>query len=235
MLDIGMNIGNHTCFFAAHGIKVIGFEPNPKIFAIAQENVKINHFEERVKIFPYGISSHSHKATMSKENPRNFGSMRLIEDENASIECKSIDSFEFKEKIVLMKIDVEGMELEVLKGAKQSLLKDKPLIYFEANDYAHLPPIKKYLENLGYIYENLLGDFGAWMHVFVYKDKADKELLRINSYTNSSLAYFNTLLQSRYLWRKVKQLRILICITLGFAFINLLLGIVFFIFLFFKT
>ena len=114
VLDIGMNIGNHTCFFAAHGIKVIGFEPNPKIFAIAQENVKINHFEERVKIFPYGISSHSHKANMSKENPGNFGNMHLIEDENASIECKSIDSFEFKEKIVLMKIDVEGMELEVL-------------------------------------------------------------------------------------------------------------------------
>lgn len=55
-LDCGMNIGNHSLFIAANGYRVIAFEANPKMVEIAQESVRINHFQDKISIFETGIS-----------------------------------------------------------------------------------------------------------------------------------------------------------------------------------
>lgn len=51
VLDIGANIGNYSVYLVAHNIKVLSFEPNPKLCQIIKENIKINHFENKIKLF----------------------------------------------------------------------------------------------------------------------------------------------------------------------------------------
>lgn len=206
VLDIGANIGNHSVYLAAHNIKVLSFEPNPKLCQIIKENIKINHFEDKIELFECGISDTNHKANLSKENPINYGNMSLIKNNQGEIECKSIDGFNFEEKISLIKIDVEGMELSVLKGAKQTLIKNKPTLYLEANQPMELYHIKQFLEKLDYVYCNLQGVPQGFIHIFIHKDKANKELLQENLFNNFSLVLINSILNVRFFTIKSNKL-----------------------------
>lgn len=136
-IDIGMNIGNHSLFLAAHNIKCLAFEANQKMSVIAKENIKINHFEDRIKIYEYGLSDKEEKAYFAEEDKNNYGAMSLEildtskESDKKIIECKTLDSFGIQNKVFAMKIDVEGMEAKVLQGAKELISKNRPYIYVE--------------------------------------------------------------------------------------------------------
>lgn len=72
------------------------------------------------------------------------------------------------------------------------------------------------------------------MHIFVHKDKANKELLWENLFNNFSLVLINSILNVRFFYHKIKQVRILVCVGLGLVLIQTILNILFFIFLFLK-
>lgn len=72
------------------------------------------------------------------------GASHISDEGDSSIEVMSIDeAINGKEKVTLIKMDVEGAELESLKGAKNTILKDKPklaiCIYHKAQDMIDLP------------------------------------------------------------------------------------------------
>ena len=48
ILDVGANIGNHTCFFARYFNQVIAFEPNPVAYRILQANIGLNRLKNVV-------------------------------------------------------------------------------------------------------------------------------------------------------------------------------------------
>ncbi|TQR28645.1 hypothetical protein DMB92_09090, partial [Campylobacter sp. MIT 99-7217] len=150
-VDIGANIGNHTLFIAANKIKVYAFEANKALCEIIQESVSINHFEDLVKIYNYGLSDKDEKASFVDMDFSNLGGNSLTLGQG-DIECKRLDDFEIREKIASIKIDVEGMETKVLIGAKKTIEKNRPLIYIEAiNQNAYLE-IDELMQELGYIY-----------------------------------------------------------------------------------
>ena len=120
--DVGVNIGNHAVFFglfcaAEH---VVGFEPIDHYFNIASENVARNDLDAKVHIHNVGASDATGRITISFDR---------VEQE-ASI--APLDDFEFPAPVTLMKIDVEGMEPPVLRGARELLARDKPVLYVEA-------------------------------------------------------------------------------------------------------
>ncbi|WP_299549295.1 FkbM family methyltransferase [uncultured Helicobacter sp.] len=82
VLDVGMNIGNHALFFAANGYKVYAFEANKKMSAIAKESIKLNAFEEAIKVYEMGVSNCEEMLYFEKEIPSNFGGMTLIQRES---------------------------------------------------------------------------------------------------------------------------------------------------------
>lgn len=58
--------------------------------------------------------------------------------------------FNFEEKIDLIKIDVEGMEMDVLLGAEKIIQQYKPLIYIEAKENKEFDEINFFLRNFNY-------------------------------------------------------------------------------------
>ena len=131
-IDIGSNIGNHAIEFAKYFKKVICYEPNPRAYDLLATNTK--HLKN-VEVFNWGIGSKEEYLQL-QENINNIGGSSAkyqIDEKNiVNIEIKPLDNdFDSLKKVMLLKIDVEGMEIDVLKGAEKIITKFYPLICFE--------------------------------------------------------------------------------------------------------
>jgi len=126
-IDVGANIGNHSLYFAKEcGNKIFAFEPDIENYRLLEENTK------KYNVTSFNIGIGSCKSMMGIERYReNMGMNRLIEGND--VEVSTIDIFEFEE-IGLIKIDVEGMEIDVLKGAKKTIEKYKPSLFIENSE-----------------------------------------------------------------------------------------------------
>lgn len=137
-LDVGANIGNHSIFFAEFFKTVIALEPNPDTFSVLKINTRdLNN----IACLMIGASSRKETRKFSV-NHRNMGGSRIISEDlitsnsnysQITIEVQPIDLIdEVKhEQIGLVKIDVEGHELDTLRGMSELLRRDKPIIAFE--------------------------------------------------------------------------------------------------------
>ena len=135
-LDIGANCGA-IAFVAASIIddgKVYAFEPAPTIGSRLQANLNLNpHLQDIVKLVPLGLGL-SKGQLLYYEDPNYRGNGALQQVTGIPVNVISLDEWVFLEKlekIDAIKIDVEGMEYEVLLGAKAVLEKFHPLIYLE--------------------------------------------------------------------------------------------------------
>ena len=131
-IDVGANIGNHSIFFSKFFKKVYSFEPNPKTFELLKINSKLNN---NIYVKKTGLSN---KEIISNlvENKSNIGGSKLTNEKSENsinIQLSTLDQeINFiKEKINLLKIDVEGHELEVIQGSKKTISKFRPIIIFE--------------------------------------------------------------------------------------------------------
>ena len=137
-VDVGANVGNHT-IFAAKVLKarrVLCCEPNPDAFRILRCNIALNDLNDIVRHFPVGLSSASGHASVHVPNPGiNLGGARLTEGDAGAIELRSGDElFAGEESIGFIKIDVEGLEMEVLKGLSNTIARWRPVMFVEVDD-----------------------------------------------------------------------------------------------------
>lgn len=176
VVDIGSNIGNHTLFLAIVAkVKVLAVEPNTQLVAALEKSVEINRLQDSVSIVNCGLGSESGSAYFTEEVPENLGSQRLTAG-LGDIPIKTLTEIQPDRPIRLIKVDVEGMELEVLKGAKEIIEEDKPFIYVECQDLENYSTIESYLNELGY----LVGEtFNATpTHLFVHETATSPFALR---------------------------------------------------------
>ena len=150
ILDIGANIGNHTLYWAKerNAKKIYSFEPYPYSYRILQKNVEINDLENIVTTCPFGISDKEAKGSVVTFCPTNIGGLKFENDVNGDFDFKPLDSLNIKEKIDLIKIDVEGAELEVLNGGIETIKRNRPIIIIETFDKKET--IEKLLYSIGY-------------------------------------------------------------------------------------
>lgn len=126
-LDIGANIGTITVAMAKTVKKVYAFEPIPDNLALLNENVRLNNLTN-VEVHPVALGSKFGKVSMETDSGESGGfSIRGEGD----IELVTLDSVHTAP--TFMKIDVEGHELEVLKGGRKTIESHKPTIWFEVN------------------------------------------------------------------------------------------------------
>lgn len=156
-IDIGAHIGKYSIFLSKYFSKIIAIEPDKNNFNLLSKNVKTNRLEN--KILPFNI------AILDKEKVVWFfeyedsvkSSIKSSENEmpinKYKVRSTSLDKLVEKlgidtEKIRLIKIDVEGAEFEVIKGAVKTLKNSKPILLIEIKKNKF--KILKLLKHLGY-------------------------------------------------------------------------------------
>ncbi len=150
VLDIGANIGNHTLFLAAvAGCEVHAFEPNPALCAALRQSIALNGLDGRVCLHETGLGRTRGRAHFGVSLPENLGGQHLSLGDG-ELHVAPLDDFAFVRPVAAIKLDVEGMEIDVLEGARQLLLRDRPLIYAECSTEQHYRRMARWMEAIGY-------------------------------------------------------------------------------------
>jgi FkbM family methyltransferase len=139
-VDVGANIGNHTLWLAAVcGLRVEAFEPirHAKLAA----NVALNNLQDQVGIHRHALGDTPGSATRLAGNRLDVGT--------GDITIRTLDAFAFT-GVSILKIDVEGMETDVVAGGLETIADSRPVIYAEAWNDDYLAAVGRLLEPLGY-------------------------------------------------------------------------------------
>lgn len=143
IFDIGANIGSTAMHFAtcANNTTVYGFEPDAHNFKIATNNIKLNKLDN-IKLYNFGLGDKKMQSKLYIKDDNNRGMNRILNESKnemqySVIEITTLDDVVEEIKpphIDVIKIDVEGFEMKVLEGAKNTLVKFKPKLFLETNN-----------------------------------------------------------------------------------------------------
>lgn len=132
-LDVGANIGAFTVPMSRLCKTVYAFEPHPDTCALLRENLEVNGCDN-VKVINAAASDKEGTAFMPPVdgmlNPAGFSVSEKGGSEDVAIKTVTIDSLKL-ERLDFLKCDAEGHELQVLKGAKETIKKFRPILYLE--------------------------------------------------------------------------------------------------------
>lgn len=142
VFDVGTNIGETLLNFAKlipNG-QVHGFEPDKLNYDRCSENLKMNSFKN-IQLNNLGLGSEAGQFFIKTDTHSNRGgnkiSSEFIENNTEVVNIVTLDQYMIDKqiaKIDLIKIDVEGYELHVLKGATEVIKKSKPVFFIELDD-----------------------------------------------------------------------------------------------------
>lgn len=136
VIDIGANSGLYSLVAAKYGIHSLAFEPVNLNFNSLLKNIEINKQSNLVKAFNFGLGDNEEKVKFNF-NDYNTGAASKyqirMETTETDVEIKVFDKLEIEDLInaknVLVKIDVEGMEVNVIEGM-QNFIKSTPEISY---------------------------------------------------------------------------------------------------------
>lgn len=133
-----IHLGGHIGFFDVIIGKVLNgtgsldvFEPNPRNFSVLKDNLALNQCGSNVNAYPFAVYSSVGEKRLKFHATDNTGASHIrdgIDEGNATypVHCVTLDAiFPHYENVNLLFMDVEGCEIEVLKGAK-ALLEKSP-------------------------------------------------------------------------------------------------------------
>jgi len=151
-LDIGANIGNHSMFFSKFIFdKTISFEANYRNFAVLCKNKELNNIsDDKLELHQVALSDGEYKYSFL-EYQDNMGGTKVVEGDVGEILTAKIDSFNLP-KVDFIKLDVEGHEVKVLKGAIDLIKRDSPDIMVECNihEESSFKNVNQYMESIDY-------------------------------------------------------------------------------------
>jgi FkbM family methyltransferase len=137
-VDVGANIGLMSIFASqcvGNPGKILAFEAHPETHQLLLENIQLNHIEN-IEPFNFALGDEVGKAKIYDNwNVNRGGASLVIHADNATgfeVEVKTLDDViqnDFQPKMI--KIDVEGFEFQVLKGAENTIKNCKPILIIE--------------------------------------------------------------------------------------------------------
>ena len=118
-IDVGANIGAYSILAASQiGCKTIAFEPSEKNYSILQENIHLNNLQEFIEIHNFALGEKNETKTIGTKGALTY----ITNNQNLDLQKIEIQRLDdFAEYAQIIKIDVEGFEEFVLKGAEQVL------------------------------------------------------------------------------------------------------------------
>lgn len=154
VVEVGANIGAHTVYLSKRvGTQgsVIAIEPQRLVFQTLCANLAINNL---TNVITYQAGAGSADGVITVPNvdpnePHNFGGVSLGGSEGYLVPLMTIDSLNMTH-CNLLKLDVEGMEIEVIKGAIETIERCKPIMYIENDRRENSSELVKMINTLGY-------------------------------------------------------------------------------------
>ncbi len=167
IVEVGANMGIHTVPMGAQLAKenrmLFAFEPQPVIFQQLCANLALNGLTN-VRALPYACGSENGPLMFEVPDYHsigNFGGASMHSSLPASsrrevVQCVRLDAIVAEGEVGVIKIDVEGHELEVLKGSEGILERCHPLMYVENDRIEKSPALIQWL---------LDRDYRLWWHL----------------------------------------------------------------------
>lgn len=150
VLDVGANIGNHTVAFARAGARVEAVEPNPVAAEILARNVAVNGLGDRVTVHRVGLSDRAGRGSSRVLIPGNLGSATIDPDADGPVQLVTCADLAIAHPVRLIKIDVEGAEIAVLRGCLPMLRLHRPIVVAELHTPVVRREARSLLRPLGY-------------------------------------------------------------------------------------
>jgi FkbM family methyltransferase len=134
VLDVGANIGNHALYFATEmeAKSIVVIEPNPLALLPLIANITANKLENSIDMqhLGVGLSDVTESGYWMKRHIRNLGACKL-QSGGGDISVARGDDLFSDAHFDLIKIDVEGMEINVLSGLHETITRCRPVIMVE--------------------------------------------------------------------------------------------------------
>ena len=168
-IDVGVYRGVYSYEMSKYSKLVHAFEPNPILFNDIEKNLK--KIIKNIKFYNNALSDEDGLVSLKvpirnrnydKNNYEEYFQMgkatihnrnKIDEFESFDIKTKKLDYFNFNNKISFIKIDVEGHEVEVIKGSEITIKKNKPILLVEIEEQYTQKKVSetlKYINSLGY-------------------------------------------------------------------------------------
>jgi FkbM family methyltransferase len=155
VVEVGANFGAHTVFLAQQvgpeGL-VLAFEPQRIVFQVLCANIALNSIPNVSCLHQaVGAENGSIKVPpLDYSRTNNFGGLALGAYEvGEPVPVVPLDGFQLK-RCNFLKVDVEGMEEQVLRGAVQTIERFKPVMYVENDKTEKSADLIRYIDSLGY-------------------------------------------------------------------------------------
>ena len=155
VIDGGAHIGLWALQFQHHFQNVIAFEPVPTNFECLEKNIA-EHWKTEAKLQLNCAALSDKDATISlntSKSTKSYAWTALLDDDaresydTIEVPCHRLDTFNLQ-NVDLIKLDVEGHELEALQGAIETIKRYKPIVLIE-DKHVKGRPACNYLEELG--------------------------------------------------------------------------------------
>ena len=135
VLDVGACFGTHALAFADWvGIqgKVIAIDASPENFEYLKLNANSRRYSGAIELINVAASSEPTRRFNVTSDETNFGSVKAEQTPTGAVRAVTIDDLGL-ERLDFIKLDIEGMEAEALKGARNTLERFRPAVFFELN------------------------------------------------------------------------------------------------------
>lgn len=209
VIEAGANIGSHTVGIAkrvGESGKVFAFEPQRACYSLLVAQLALNQLDN-VHAYNEGLGAVDSIMSLPKTDYRqkgNFGGISLEAantDAHEKVHVRRLDDLFVNLPVKLIKIDVEGMEKQVLEGARNLINNKKPILYVENDRVEKSSALIEYLLEMGY---------RLWWHIpplfnpnnffavsdNIYGDVASFNMLCIHSSLETNLQGFREILSA---------------------------------------
>jgi len=163
IIDAGAYLGTYTLWCAGRigpSGEIIALEPHPRSRTLLERTIKLNNLRN-VRILPYALSTHDGKSTLyspryralsslRREHPEYFCGEILEEHEVECVSLRTLLNIAGHEEIDLLKLDIEGLEYDVLEHSMSELSRIRRILVEAHLNACSIPKLDKLLKDNGF-------------------------------------------------------------------------------------
>ena len=136
-VDAGANVGNHTLYMLLLGGAgtAMPFEMNPRALKLLLANIHLNGLADRVTLdtLGYGLGGAARDGVALHSPKGNLGWTRVDCSAEGDVSIRTGDELIDGRPVDFIKVDVEGMEVEVLMGLQETIAARRPGLFVEVD------------------------------------------------------------------------------------------------------